>query len=611
MVAKSIVDIDVNDDKFVAFMERFREYQSALDDLPEAWRVAAVGIGESSKQTEKAKGEAKELGAEFNAVAEAILTINSGIDRLNTNLEDSNKKQDEFNKKAGQGQGFINQAKKDAKELAGHIKESTASLLSWGGIVGIFTGVLGVGGLFGINRLAATTGAQRFTSLGLGTSIGALDSTAINYQKALGNPAGTLGAIRDSQMDLSKRWTFQAMGINNPDQDPAKLLPQMIRNARDIFVKSGSTLQGANAYGLTNFFTLDDLNRFKNMSDEEITAMEKRAQQDARMLQITDQQARQWQDFNIQLDYSSQSIRNTFVRGLGPLTPQLSKLSDALAGAIDTVLKSPELGKWIDALAGGIERFGNYLASPEFTKDVDDFMDGLRRLGQSVGRVIDLFTGKTSVSEFMGGEAPLADDPSKSPSENMNDRYRRYEAQQKSKPYDQYFLDAAKKYNVDPRWLKAITAGESSWDQNAVSKAGAKGLMQVMPGNFLPGENPFDPHDNIMAGARVFSWAMQSANGDLEEALRYYNGGSRRGSAENMAYPGRIMEKYAEMYGAPKSNDATGVDSSEIAKNTSKTNQLLQQIVDGKGGRGGSGDVVIYNNTGGNAVVTSAQLGAR
>ncbi|EMF7247495.1 lytic transglycosylase domain-containing protein [Klebsiella variicola] len=611
MVAKSIVDIDVNDDKFVAFMERFREYQSALDDLPEAWRVAAVGIGESSKQTEKAKGEAKELGAEFNAVAEAILTINSGIDRLNANLEDSNKKQDEFNKKAGQGQGFINQAKKDAKELAGHIKEATVSLLSWGGIVGIFTGVLGVGGLFGINRLAATTGAQRFTSLGLGTSIGALDSTAINYQKALGNPAGTLGAIRDSQMDLSKRWTFQAMGINNPDQDPAKLLPQMIRNARDIFVKSGSTLQGANAYGLTNFFTLDDLNRFKNMSDEEITAMEKRAQQDARMLQITDQQARQWQDFNVQLDYSSQSIRNTFVRGLGPLTPQLSKLSDALAGAIDTVLQSPELGKWIDSLAGGIEKFGNYLASPDFAKDVDDFMDGLHRLGQSIGRVIDLFTGKTSVSEFMGGEAPLADDPSKSPSENMNDRYRRYEAQQKSKPYDQYFLDAAKKYNVDPRWLKAIAAGESSWDQNAqgpVTRSGkrALGLMQIMPDNFQPGEKPFDPRDNIMAGARVFSWAMQSANGDLEEALRYYNGGSRRGSAENMAYPGRIMEKYAEMYGAPKSNDATGVDSSEIAKNTSKTNQLLQQIVDNHGNSGR--EIVVYNNTGGNAIVSGALL---
>ncbi|HFU5264601.1 TPA: lytic transglycosylase domain-containing protein [Escherichia coli] len=630
MVAKSIVDIDVNDDKFVAFMERFREYQSALDDLPEAWRVAAVGIGESSKQTEKAKGEAKELGAEFNAVAEAILTINSGIDRLNANLEDSKKKQDEFNKSTRSAKGFLSDATKDAKSLAGHIKEATASLLSWGGIVGIFTGVLGVGGLFGINRLAATTGAQRFTSLGLGTSIGALDSTAINYQKALGNPAGTLGAIRDSQMDLSKRWTFQAMGINNPDQDPAKLLPQMIRNARDIFVQNGSTLQGAQAHGLTNFFTLDDLNRFKNMSDEEITAMEKRAQQDARMLQITDQQARQWQDFNVQLDYSSQSIRNTFVRGLGPLTPQLSKLSDALSGAIDTVLKSPELGKWIDGLARGIERFGNYLSSPEFTSDVLSFMDGVKRLGQSVSRLIDLFAGKISLSEFMSGSSSILGSSTREDAEGSQP----YVPGSESDPrvwgvlkcgkmasgvaptqYDDYFSEAAKKYNVDPRWLKAIAAGESSWDQNAVSKAGAKGLMQVMPGNFQPGENPFDPRDNIMAGARVFKdgldWASRNAGGDFDEALRYYNDGVRRGSAENMAYPGRIREKYAAMYGAPKNNDASGVDSSEIAKNTSKTNQLLQQIVDGKGGRGGSGDVVIYNNTGGNAVVTSAQLGAR
>ncbi|EPF7428297.1 lytic transglycosylase domain-containing protein [Klebsiella pneumoniae] len=629
MVAKSIVDIDVNDDKFVAFMERFREYQSALDDLPEAWRVAAVGIGESSKQTEKAKGEAKGLGAEFNAVAEAILTINSGIDRLNANLEDSNKKQDEFNKKAGQGQGFINQAKKDAKELAGHIKESTASLLSWGGIVGIFTGVLGVGGLFGINRLAATTGAQRFTSLGLGTSIGALDSTAINYQKALGNPAGTLGAIRDSQMDLSKRWTFQAMGINNPDQDPAKLLPQMIRNARDIFVQNGSTLQGANAYGLTNFFTLDDLNRFKNMSDEEITAMEKRAQQDARMLQITDQQARQWQDFNVQLDYSSQSIRNTFVRGLGPLTPQLSKLSDALAGAIDTVLKSPELGKWIDALAGGIERFGNYLASPAFTSDVESFMSGVKKLALTIMDVIGLFTGEISISDFAKKHSTILSNDVKTDSSGnhfvkggLSDpdtpagakwltRHLYSWSGTAPKEYDQYFLDAANKYNVDPRWLKAIAAGESSWDQNAqgpVTRSGkrALGLMQIMPDNFQPGENPFDPHDNIMAGARVFSWAMQSANGDLEEALRYYNGGSRRGSAENRAYPGRIMEKYAEMYGAPKNNDASGGNSSEIAKNTSKTNQLLQQIVDKNGN--GSREIVVYNNTGGNAIVSGALL---
>ncbi|MBW7748542.1 lytic transglycosylase domain-containing protein [Enterobacter roggenkampii] len=668
MVAKSIVDIDVNDDKFVSFMEKFKEYQAALEELPEAWRGLAHGATDATKETAKAKAEGDLLAKAFSEGASAILSINSGLDRLTDSLDRANRSQEDFNKKARSSKGFLSDATKDAKSLAGHIRDATTSLLSWGGIVGLFTGVLGVGGLFGLNRLAATTGSQRFTSLGIGTSIGALDSTAINYQKALGNPTGTLGAIRDSQMDLSRRWTFQAMGINNPDQDPAKLLPQMIRNARDIFVKNGSTLQGANAYGLTNFFSLDDLNRFKNMSDEEIDAMERRAQKDAKLLQITDQQARQWQDFNVQLDYSGQSIRNTFVRGLGPLTPQLSKLSDALAGAIDTVLQSPELGKWIDSLAVGIEKFGNYLASPEFAKDVDDFMDGLRRLGKSIGRVIDLFTGKTSVSDFMASSSPMLNnqtvhDPNGGPDyvpgsesdPNVPGWLKKLKLASGVAPvqYDEYFEEAAKKYNVDPKWLKSIAAAESSWDQNAVSKAGAKGLMQVMPSNFQDGEKPFDPRDNIMAGARVFSWAMQQSGGDFDEALRYYNGGIRRGSDENIAYPGRVKDKYASMFGDPdvsrNSEDAfryykgerafgkpenttqplsakeqyaemqgsrkkpaieSSSENSEVAKNTNKTNQLLQQLVD-RGLQGNGSGMVVYNNTGGNAVVSSSQLGVR
>lgn len=604
MVAKSIVDIDVNDDKFVAFMERFREYQSALDDLPEAWRVAAVGIGESSKQTEKAKGETKELGAEFNAVAEAILTINSGIDRLNTNLEDSKKKQDEFNKSTRSAKGFLSDATKDAKSLAGHIKEATASLLSWGGIVGIFTGVLGVGGLFGINRLVATTGAQRFTSLGLGTSIGALDSTAINYQKALGNPAGTLGAIRDSQMDLSKRWTFQAMGINNPDQDPAKLLPQMIRNARDIFVQNGSTLQGAQAHGLTNFFTLDDLNRFKNMSDEEITAMEKRAQQDARMLQITDQQARQWQDFNVQLDYSSQSIRNTFVRGLGPLTPQLSKLSDALSGAIDTVLKSPELGKWIDGLARGIERFGNYLSSPEFTSDVLSFMDGVKRLGQSVSRLIDLFAGKISLSEFMSGSSSILGSSTREDAEGSQP----YVPGSESDPHVWGWLKGVRRFFEDGT-VKAVDptpANTSDRNRTIADRFNNPGNLRWAEGY---------SSENTRSGKFAVFPTLDEGVLAATKQLQMYG-------AKGINTVGDIARKWAP----PKENNTAEYIRHVVKTTGFNENQKLNlndpQVIaklisaisqkEGAGSRVSESTVIqIYNNTGGNAVVTSAQLGAR
>ena len=600
MVAKSIVDIDVNDDKFVAFMEKFKEYQAALEDLPEAWRGLAHGATDATKETAKAKTEGDLLAKAFSEGASAILSINSGLERLTDSLDRANKSQEDFNKKTRSSKGFLSDATKDAKSLAGHIRDATTSLLSWGGIVGLFTGVLGVGGLFGLNRLAATTGSQRFTSLGIGTSIGALDSTAINYQKALGNPTATLGAIRDSQMDLSKRWQFQALGINNPDQDPAKLLPQMIRNARDIFVKNGSTLQGANAYGLTNFFSLDDLNRFKNMSDEEIDAMERRAQKDAKLLQITDQQARQWQDFNVQLDYSSQSIRNAFVRGLGPLTPQLSKLSDALAGAIDTVLQSPELGKWIDSLAGGIEKFGNYLASPDFAKDVDDFMDDLRRLGQSIGRVIDLFTGKTSVSEFMGGEAPLADDPSKSPSENMNDRYRRYEAQQKSKwekiknafssgditPVDATPADVkAKGRTIADRFNNPTNLRAAPGYETSNTKSGNFAVFPTLDEGVLDSARQLQIYGT--RGINTVSdiaknWAPPNEN-DTEEYIRHVVrttglGANDRLNLNDPAILAKLISAMAEKEGA--------------------------------GNRVSEGTVIkIFNNTGGNAIVSSSQLG--
>ena len=626
MAAKSIIEVDVNDEKFLSFMEKFNEYQAALDDLPEAWRASAQGISDSARETSKASTEADGMAKAFSDGVDALNAMVNNLDRINGNLEDANKRQEDLNKKTSGSSGIFGKLKKDSKEFAGHIKDATVNLLSWGGIVGLFTGVLGAGGLFGLNRLASTASAQRFTSMGLNTSIGALDSTAINYQRAVANPTATLGAIRDTQADLSQRWKFQAMGINNADRSPDQLLPEMIRAARDIFKQTGGTLQGANAYGLTSFFSIDDLNRFKNMSDAEIEAMEKRAKRDAQLLQITDEQARQWQDFNIQLDYSSQSIKNTFIRGLGPLTPGLTKLSDALSGAIDTVMRSPELGKWIDGLAGGIQRFGNYLASPEFKNDVEDFMAGLKKLGQTIGRIIDLATGKITATEFFSGSSSiLSNETVKDPSGGPD-----YVKGSESDPnvwgwlkwgkqasgvaptqYDQFFDEAAKKEGLDAKWLKAVAGAESSFDKNAVSKAGAKGLMQVMPYNFLPGEDPFNARDNIMAGARVMSWAKQQSGGDFDEMLRWYNGGKNRGSQENINYPGRVKEQYAAIYGTkPNPANTPSPETTEIARNTARTNQLLQQSIDNSRNSGGNG-VIVYNNTGGNAVVTSAQIGAR
>ena len=625
MAAKAIVDIAVNDDSFNSFLDKFNGYKKAVDELPEAWRMSSRGIGDSAKETEKMRHSMDAVTKAFTDGVASISALNGGLDQLNQSLDKAGKTQSDLNKKTSGASNFLSKASKDAKSLAGHLKDATTSLLSWGSIVGVFTGLAGAGGLWGMNRLAGSASAQRFTAMGLGTTAGGLNSAAVNFQSALGNPVGTLGAIRDAQADLGKRWTFNAMGVD-ANQDPTKLLPEMIKSARDIFVKNGSTQQGAEAYGLTNYFTIDDLNRFKKMSDAEIDAMAKQAAVDTQKLQVSDRQLKQWQDFNIQLDRSKVSISNTFIRGLAPLTPELTKLSDAFSGAIDTVLKSPELGKWIDSLAGGIQKFGNYLASPSFKSDVDAFMSAVEKLGKVIMSVIGWITGDSSSSADLQANSSFLNNTVKTdasgthyvkgglsdPNTPAGSKWltRQLYALTGTAPteYDQYFEEAAKKYGVDTKMLKAITGAESSWNQNAKSGAGALGLMQVMPGNFLAGENPFDPRDNIMAGARTLAWAKGQSGGDVDEMLRYYNGGSRRGSKENINYPGRVREQYMALYGKstpvidPNQHDAYWQRQTEA-----KNNQLLQQIADNT--KVGSKGITVNNNTGGNAIVTSTQIG--
>ncbi|EBP1801047.1 hypothetical protein NE69_23705 [Salmonella enterica] len=681
MAAKSIVEIDVQDEKFQSFLEKFNEYQKALGELPEQWRGAVHGLGEAAKETERVRDGTEGITKAFADGVAALASVNDGLDRLNGNLEKATKTQTEFNKKSGGARNFLNKASKDAKSLAGHIKDATTSLLSWGTVLGLFSGLAGAGGLWGLNHLAGNASAQRFTAMGLGTTAGGLNSTAVDFQKALGNPVGTLGAIRDAQLDLSKRWQFRAMGVDNPDRDPAELLPEMIKAARDIFVRNGSTQQGAEAYGLTNYFTLDDLNRFKKMSDEEIDAMAKQAQQDTRRLQLTDQQLRQWQDFNIQLDRSKVSIGNTFIRGLAPLAPELGKLSDAFSGAIETVLKSPELGKWIDGLSDGIRRFGNYLASPEFQKDVEAFISGVERLGRVIGKVIDWISGKSDITadDIKSRSSILSDekrtDPVTSetytPGGDDDPRVwswlkgvKKFFASGDVKPVDGKQADVhakgrtiADRFN-NPANLRYAAGYETantrsgkfavfpSMDEGVLAAAkqlqiyGTKGINNIhdiiskwAPSNEnntkayighvvnATGRSEFEKlnlNDTRTLAKLITAMSVKEGAGSrLSEGkvIQIINnaGGhfqeSQKKSLQDINPSDSVRGQYLAQYGSELPGTSTSNPVVQpVQQGSGKTDQILQQILDNQK-RGHAQGLVVYNNTGGNAVVSSTQLG--
>lgn len=100
----------------------------------------------------------------------------------------------------------------------------------------------------------------------------------------------------------------------------------------------------------------------------------------------------------------------------------------------------------------------------------------------------------------------------------------------KERLFHPIILQVAGRHNVDPALVKAIIMAESGYNPNAISKRGAKGLMQLMPSTAaaLGVEDIFNPEQNISGGVRYFKQLVNRFDGDLKLALAAYNAGSKK-----------------------------------------------------------------------------------
>jgi hypothetical protein len=123
---------------------------------------------------------------------------------------------------------------------------------------------------------------------------------------------------------------------------------------------------------------------------------------------------------------------------------------------------------------------------------------------------------------------------------------------------DWIIFHAGQRQAVDPRLIHAVIKQESNFKSDALSPAGASGLMQLMPGT----AKRFDCHDtkdqasNVEAGTRYLAWLLKRFNGDVMLALAAYNAGE--GSVdkyqgvppypETQSYVTRIVTNYGKTY---------------------------------------------------------------
>ncbi len=106
--------------------------------------------------------------------------------------------------------------------------------------------------------------------------------------------------------------------------------------------------------------------------------------------------------------------------------------------------------------------------------------------------------------------------------------------------------EASDLYQVDPELIRAIIMAESSNNPKAISKKGARGLMQLMPATAkaLGVKDSFDPEHNIHGGVRYFRQLLDRFDGNTRMALAAYNAGSRKVRQYNGIPPFKTTRYY-------------------------------------------------------------------
>jgi soluble lytic murein transglycosylase-like protein len=162
----------------------------------------------------------------------------------------------------------------------------------------------------------------------------------------------------------------------------------------------------------------------------------------------------------------------------------------------------------VDYLANPLVAKGRYQPSPEL-------LSAEKKADRSSDRQF-LATTKSS-----SGKATRSLRPSVAmPAEKLSDSHERQKIEKS-------IQKAASKYDLSPRLIKGVIRAESNFQVDAVSRAGAQGLMQLMPATAkeLGVTKPFDIDQNIDGGARYLRKMLDSFGGNVKLALAAYNAG--------------------------------------------------------------------------------------
>jgi len=151
-----------------------------------------------------------------------------------------------------------------------------------------------------------------------------------------------------------------------------------------------------------------------------------------------------------------------------------------------------------------------------------------------------------------------------------------WQIKQKSQPFNQSIIKYSRQYGVDSNLVKSVITAESCFKTKALSHAGARGLMQLIPATAerFGVKNSYSPEQNIRGGVKYLKFLLKRYQGNLEKTIAAYNAGEGKVDRyngippykETKQYVKNVLGVYARLKPKPKVNTTLNKKNNQSSK---------------------------------------------
>ena len=343
MTVKSVIEIDVLDEKFKAFQAAFDKYKKSVDEQSKKWK------------------------------------------EVNKTLEDAEKRQKAFNKALQEGGQSLKTAVNQTASIASNMASAALSAAKW-------LTYSALGGGFGLGGLAAGASNLRREATGLGVSSSQLRAARTYGEPYLGGIEGVLANIQRLQTTLTEQYKVGILG-GDLNKNAFQNLPDVLTKARQAMKSAGGNIDVARALtpGLQDVLSEEQLQTVGNMTPAEFSTLIGSLRSGASRMNLDDVDYENWRKFWVSIKEAGNVIETSLLKNLETLTPQLKTLADTIAKTIDELLSSKQFAEAMATLNEGIKEFSKYLTSGEAKEDMSLFLEALKALSKGIVAAAEFF----------------------------------------------------------------------------------------------------------------------------------------------------------------------------------------------------------------------------